>query len=174
MRDTDIPCASPECPTPILFSASRFCNGCYADAAKDMARQIESVLIRDRGLRPGSFELRRTLPHAPRTWPLDWFEASSPLGKLTPSEAVYLRTLTGSACNLVAQGGVAALRNLPGTRREDAPQQRRGTCNLRDLPQAAETEPQPRPVDGYWTERKFQLAVACFLFAVLVALTVTR
>lgn len=104
-------CAAPACAIPLLFG--RFCGECFADAAKDLAQQIETLLIGE-GLRPGSDELRAAMVGYPRTSELRWFQLSSSLGKLEPGEARHLRELTDRACLLVALGGVAALDSLYG------------------------------------------------------------
>src|SRR5579875_1748791 len=123
-------CAAPECDTLVLHA--RFCDGCFADAAKDLCRQIELELIQQAGLEPGSDALKARLMFAGNR-ALAFYESRSILGRLSMSEAVYLRALTDSACLLVARGGVAALANLPGTRRAASPEPRRGRCDFRAL-----------------------------------------
>lgn len=159
-------CAGPSCET-LVLRPSRFCDGCFADAAKDLARKIEAQLIA-RGFEPGDETMRNAIRYEASFQQLRWYELSSLLGELRPSEAVYLRSLTESACLLVSMGGVAALANLPGTRRLDA---REGKLDFRALPQAKQTEP-VRPWHGevLQMERRYQTYVAAVLSIMLLAL----
>lgn len=131
-------CAAPECATLVLFT--RFCDGCFADAAKQLAQRLEQQLI-GLELEPGTPELRDRLKGAADAQRLEFFQNQSELGDLNLSEAVYLRTLAATACHLVATGGVAALALLPGTRHEGKtlilprPVARQGVCDFRGLPQ---------------------------------------
>ena len=125
-------CEGASCETRVL--RERFCDACFAEAAKDMARQIETRLI-GQGHRPGTDELRAALAgYAPMLGP-GWYRISSPLGLLDRFEAIRLRNLTDSACLLVSLGGVSALANLPGTRTEpETPPAPRTPTKVTEMP----------------------------------------
>lgn len=166
-------CRGPECENPVI-AFRNFCDECFADAAKDLARQLETELICRLGLQPE--EARRALDFAPAMHPLEWYETVSVLGKLTTSEALYLRALTQRACKLVVEGGVAALANLPGTRR-GCHLVTKGKCDFSALPQHDETEPQPAPwrAEVLVMERRYQAYYAAVLaVALLLLLAVPR
>jgi hypothetical protein len=153
----------------VVALASRFCDGCYADAAKDMARQIEASLIAS-GFAVRSQKLRDALVREAGMRPLDWFVRSSILGEIRATEANYLRDLTETACLMLARGGVVALASLPGTRRLDRPVLVQGKCDLSALPQYAATEPKATTwrAEMAEQERNYQVYCAAVLLAMLV------
>lgn len=182
-------CAGPECDTLVLFPG-RFCMECFADAAKDCARQIETALIAS-GFAPGSTKLRDALPREASLRSLDWYAGAAGFvfgGELRMSEAVYLRELTEAACLLVAMGGVARLAELPGSPRArstsssgrgalraERPEPKKGRCDFSALPQYTQTEPLPARwcSDALEAERRLQAYWAVTLL-VMLALVVLR
>jgi len=163
-------CAGPGCDTPV--AGERFCNGCFADAAKDCARQIEASLI-ESGFAPGSPQLKGGLRLSAAARGLPWYESGSMLGELGIGEACYLRSLTDSACLLLSIGGVAALANLPGTRAEGRPEPKRGALDFAKLPQWEETEPtrgDAAKLAHSRRTRRFQAACAAVMVLIIITL----
>jgi len=105
-------CLGPACETLVIYG--RFCDGCVTSAATDLAQRFERELITQRCLEPGSNELRAALTGTASMRSASWYERGTQLGDITFIEATELRARTETACFLVALGGVAALKHLPG------------------------------------------------------------
>jgi hypothetical protein len=165
-------CAGPGCET-LVLGLTRFCDGCFADAAKTCAAQIEERLLW-RGFEAGTPELRCALAGGSAAVRTNWFEHSTLLGTLSFAESCRLRGLTDAACLLVSMGGVVALANLPGTRRGTPVAPKRGTCDFRALPQAAAPDRHRTQRELRRRENEYQAACLAVMFLLLIGLMVIR
>jgi hypothetical protein len=157
-------CHGAECSTLVLDG--RFCDGCFADAAKECARQIEALLLR-RGFVAGSDELGCALGGGAALMDAEWFRHCDLLGEISFLEARRLQFLTDAACLLVVRGGVAALDILPGTRDPSGaarPKPKKGVCDFAAIPD--------RFQQGNVQETRFQAVYALVLFAIAVLLVI--
>lgn len=163
-------CSSPGCETLVLFD--RFCNACFAEAAKALARRIEAEFSSAHPvarLFPGDDPCKAALLTEAKRRRLEWYEKESNLGEIRAGDAIRLRALTESACLLLAIGGEEALANLPGARRTaNSPLRKKGTCDFFSLPQGFQLEPAPEPARYKNGLRRRELQYAAAVLGVMI------